>query len=129
MAPNPSPVGPLTDNNRRRDLRLQILGQLYGHVVALDVPLAVRNLSAGGFAIESPVPFRAGASHQFRFTTDQDRSIIVSARAIHCMRYVAPNVEEQFLVGFEFLREPDAEAASEAIDALLETALSALTFH
>ena len=129
MAPQTSPVDPPVDTCRRRDLRLQILGQLYGYVVALDVPLAVQNLSPGGFAIESPIPFATGTSHQFRFTTDQQRPIVIGARTVHCMRYVTPRGQATYLIGFEFLFEPDADAARAAIDQLFDGALSVLSFQ
>ena len=125
---NPLPT-PEWDRCRRSDLRLQILGQLYGHIVALDLPLVVRDLSAGGFAVDSQISFFPGASHQFRFTTAAGAPIVVSAQAIHCHPIVGPDGEQRFLAGFEFLKDPDDSDAKDAVDALLDVALSVLTFH
>jgi len=129
MAHVPASVPPTAESCRRRDLRLQILGQLYGHTVALDVPLAVQNLSAGGFAIDSPIPFQAGTEHQFRFTTEKGQAVTVTAQVVHSMRCPSPAREARYLVGFEFVRESDADGSKEAIDTLLDTALSVLTFR
>jgi hypothetical protein len=129
MSSQPASTAPRIDTCRRRDLRLQVLGQLYGHVVALDVPLAVENVSGGGFAVVSPIPFQAGTSHQFRFTTAQDRTVTVTAHAIHCMRCVAPTGEPRFLIGFEFARGTDDATMEDAIDSLLDSALSVISFQ
>jgi hypothetical protein len=126
MASQTASTVPAVDTCRRRDLRLQVLGQLYGHTVPLDVPMAVENLSAGGFAAVSPVPFRAGTPHQFRFTTAQGREVSVHATAVHCMRCVAPTGEPRYLIGFEFIQLQDDRAA---IDVLLDSALSVLSFQ
>lgn len=130
MAPQSKPLpSPERDYCRRSDLRLQILGQLYGHIVALDMPLVVQDLSAGGFAVESQISFFPGASHQFRFTTAAGTPIVVNAQAIHCHPIVGPDGEPRFLAGFEFLKDPDDSDAKEAVDALLDVALSVLRFH
>ena len=121
-------ASPLDGDNRRRDIRIQILGQLYGQVVALDVPLAVQNLSAGGFAVDSPLQFHTGTSHQFRFTLDRGRTVKVGAQAVHCLRVRTPDGATRFLAGFEFVRDPGDPDAAEAIEALLDSALSSLTF-
>jgi hypothetical protein len=117
------------EESRRSDLRLQVLGQLYGHVVPFDVPLSVQNISAGGFAVDSPIPFYSGTSHRFCFTTNQGRSILVHARTAHCLRVRTPEGDTRYLAGFEFICEPDDERAHESVAALLDAALSALTFH
>jgi hypothetical protein len=116
-------------SNRRKNLRIEILGQLYGHVVALDVPLAVQNLSAGGFAVDSPIPFYAGTSHQLRFTTSEGQSVSIGAQTAHCLRVRTPQGDTRYLVGFEFTREADDPGDKEAIDTLLDSALSVLTFR
>ena len=115
--------------SRRSDIRLQVLGHLYGHVVPFDVPLAVQNISAGGFAVDSPIPFYSGTSHRFRFTTNAGRTIMVRAQTAHCLRVRTPEGETRYLAGFEFVCEPDNDQAHESVAALLDAAQSALTFH
>jgi len=131
MAPRPTaaPESRLPEESRRSDLRLQVLGQLYGHVVAFDVPLAVQNISAGGFAVDSPIPFSSGTSHRFRFTTNDGRTILVHAQTVHCLRVRTPDGDTRYLAGFEFICEPDDDRAREGIAALIDAALSALTSH
>jgi hypothetical protein len=125
MAPAASPQ---QATNRRRDIRIQILGQLYGQVVALDLPLAVQNLGAGGFAVDSPIPFRTGTMHQFQFTLDGGRSVKLEAQAMHCLRVRVAGSSTRYLAGFEFVRASEDTEAAAAIDALLDSALSSLTF-
>jgi hypothetical protein len=126
MVPSASPQPARA--SRRRDIRIQILGQLYGQVVALDLPLAVQNLGAGGFAVDSPIPFQTGTMHQFQFTLDDGRTVKLDARAVHCLRVRVAGGSARYLVGLEFVRPSEDSAAAAAIDALLDSALASLTF-
>jgi len=90
--------------------------------------MGVENLSAGGFAAVSSIPFQTGTSHQFRFTTAQGRMVTVDAHTVHCMRCVTPTGEPRFLMGFEFVQGVDDQAAREAIDELLDSTLSVISF-
>lgn len=121
-------ASPHQATNRRRDIRIQILGQLYGQVVALDLPLAVQNLGAGGFAVDSPIPFQTGTRHQFKFTLDGGRTVTLEAQAMHCLRVRVAGRSARYLAGFEFVRTSQDGEAAAGIDALLDSALSSLTF-
>src|SRR5262245_57060021 len=69
---------------RRKTPRIEVLGQLHGTLVAMDVPILVRNIGAGGFGIESPVPFPPGATHVFRFTAGTGLRVVLKACTRHC---------------------------------------------
>ena len=58
-----------TVEERRKNPRVELLSDLYGCVVALDLPVLVRDASRGGFRIESECPFPVGSEHSFRFQT------------------------------------------------------------
>jgi hypothetical protein len=88
--------------DRRRAERIEVMGHLHGCLVAARVPIVVREASAIGFSIESPVPFPPGASHAFRFSTRDGRQTIVQAVSRHCLR-VNPTDRDAFYVsGFSF---------------------------
>jgi hypothetical protein len=115
--------------DRRRDLRLQILGQLSGQLVPLDVSFAVRNLSAGGFAVESPIRFHTGTSHEFRFILADGRTLKVGGETVHCMRVRTPGTDARFLAGFRFVANTEDAGAAEAIRTLLDTALARVSYE
>jgi hypothetical protein len=115
--------------NRRKNLRLQILGQLYGQVVPLDVSFAVRNLSAGGFAVESPIRFHTGTAHEFRFTLADGRTVKVGGETVHCMRVRTPEDGVRFLAGFRFVADAEDAEAAEAIQTLLDWALANVSYE
>ena len=74
------PVSPRRE--RRRGHRVEVLGQLHGHLVALRLPVTVRDIGSGGFSIETPVPFPDRAPHSFRFTTAQDTEAVFRALSL-----------------------------------------------
>jgi hypothetical protein len=71
-------------SDRRTSPRLEILGRVHGQAVSLDVPLTVREISLGGMAIETPVPFPVGAVHEFRLTLGDGSTVLLRARVVHC---------------------------------------------
>ncbi len=104
---------------RRRGHRVEVLGQLHGRVVALKVPILVRDLSSGGFSIEAPLAFPRHAIHTFRFTTAEGREVMVDAESVRCVRASRPDEDSMFVTGFEFVSDGDTN--SRQIDSLLET--------
>jgi hypothetical protein len=116
----------MTIPERRTTPRLEVLGQLHGHLVSLSVPLVVRDLSAGGFSVESVVPFPPGARHQFRFNTAAGADIVIEAVVVHS-RPVAPlGGVTRYATGFAFCH--DSEDTAHAVDELLGAVTSVLEF-
>jgi hypothetical protein len=72
-------------SNRRRAPRVQLLGELHGRLVGLSLNLVVRDLSEGGFSIESPLQFPVGAKHLFNLAVGPDDSepVVVEAEVRH----------------------------------------------
>jgi hypothetical protein len=129
MASPQESAAPFAHLSRRADVRWQVFGQLFGHLVADDVPLVVLNLGAGGFAAESPVPFNPGTAHQVQFSTENGTTITVDCEAVHCMRSRTLIGFPRYLAGFKFVTKPGDAAASAAIDALIHSALPVLTYE
>ena len=110
---------------RRRSPRVEVLGTLHGQIVAMDIPLVVRNISAGGFGIESQVAFPVGAQHRFRFTAETGLRVVLSAEARHCDPVAMSDGVTRYRAGFEFVQVPGGETGK-AVETLLEAATSIL---
>jgi hypothetical protein len=68
------------------------------------VPVRTCEIGSGGFSIETPVLFPAGAVHEFLLTRDDGVSSLVTARAVHS-RQVGGGEPALYLTGFEFVLE------------------------
>jgi hypothetical protein len=113
--------------NRRRYPRLEVLGLVNGHLMPLDVPLTVLDLSQGGFSVHSSTPFPPGARHHFRFTTLRDEEIAVDATAVHC-RLVAADAHGHvgYITGFEFV---SSARTDDAVRLLIDTLTSVFSLE
>src|SRR5690242_11884933 len=99
------PVIPRHD--RRRSHRVEVLGQLHGHLVALRVPVKVRDIGTGGFSIETPVPFPDRAPNAFRFTMADGAEAVLTAVSVRSARIDRPNEPPSYVTGFEFVVATD----------------------
>jgi len=113
---------------RRAAPRVEVMGQLHGLLVALRIPLVVRNLSSGGFAVEGVVAFPAGAIHTFRFTSPNGPVILVRAAAQHCRLVPTDADQPRYLAGFSFVHDP-TEQTERGIEVLLDAAKSQVVFQ
>ena len=100
----------LTIEERRKNPRVQLLSDLYGCVVPLDLPVLVRDVSRGGFRIESECPFPVGSEHSFRFQTGgRPTTVVALCRDIERVNYSShgrSNRAPQYVAGFEFQPQP-----------------------
>jgi hypothetical protein len=92
--------------DRRRNPRVELVSELYGLVVALDLPVLVRNASRGGLLIESACPFPAGSEHSFRFQTYGGQPTTIVAVCRHIRRVGRADSAPRYAAGFEFLPQP-----------------------
>jgi hypothetical protein len=84
-------------------------------------------MSAGGFSVESDVEFPQGATHLFRFTAGERRTVDVVARSVHSRALPAtPGGEARYVSGFEFVHN-DASTV-DFIDSLVSAASSVPQF-
>jgi hypothetical protein len=106
-------------SDRRRFPRLEALGRVDGCLLPAEAPLIVRDVSRGGFATESGIPFTPGAPYAFRFTTTDAQVFELTAVAVHCrLGHVSSDGRQAFVTGFEFL---PSHTNTRAVEALLET--------
>lgn len=108
----------MTDD-RRRSTRIELLGRLHGHSVSLNLPVQVVEISLGGMAIETNVPFPVGAVHAFRLTLGDDSTTEIVGRVMHS-RATSPAgaAESTYVTGIKFVDEdPDT---SDGIGGILD---------
>ncbi len=94
-----------------------------GEVLATQAPFVLRDTSLGGFCVEAPLAFEAGAEHRFTFTLPDRRHVALRGTVVHCLRLNVPGADPVYLVGFAVSR--DYEADHQAIATLLDSMRSA----
>jgi hypothetical protein len=90
-------------SERRTSPRIEILGRVHGQAVSLGVPVTVREISLGGMAIETPVPFPMGALHEFRLTLGDGSTVLLRARVVHCRPAGKASDTPVFVSGMHFV--------------------------
>jgi hypothetical protein len=128
MRHRPRPTAESAAPAAGRSPRIEVMGQLHGQLVPMNVPLDVRDLSNGGFAVESSVDFPVGAVHRFRFITQHGIEVLIRATARHCRSVESADGSPRFLAGFAFIMDPNGETEA-AVEILLRAAASALVLH
>jgi PilZ domain len=113
MRPKKSPRNGRPDE-RRRYPRVELLGQVTGQPLTFDSPVVVKDLSIGGFSIETSIPLRPGETHEFRFALGDSISIIVLATVKH-QRPAAGRVPGRYVVGLEFLDKSGEAKAGRSV--------------
>jgi c-di-GMP-binding flagellar brake protein YcgR len=93
--------------DRRKDVRVDLLADLEGHLVTLDERIQVRQISLGGMTAETTAPLSPRLEHEFRLTIG-DHAVTVRARVVHS-RVAVQGDAVSFLAGVQFV-EPTTEA-------------------
>jgi hypothetical protein len=94
---------------RRRDVRIDLLADLHGHLVTLDEQVQVRQISLGGMTVETTAPLSPRLDHDFRLSIG-DEAVTVRARVVHS-RVAVRGDAVAFLTGLQFV-DPTAAALS-----------------
>ncbi len=98
--------GPATGSMEgRRTPRLQVSGQIRGHLVALDQPVHVTEIGLEGFRIESGVELAAGDVHEFRFSLRDGSVVFARAIVVHTHRHSTGAGGVVHVAGLAFLDE------------------------
>ena len=114
-----------TEAGRRREPRLEPHSVIHAHCADDDLRvLSLRNVSLGGFSIESNAETTPGVEKRFEFRTITGLEVRLQAVAIHCRP--SETGRAGFISGWQFL-VADAEA-EEAVHALVDVLTSALLF-
>jgi hypothetical protein len=101
----------VTPPNRRQAPRFDTLGRIVGHLIGTDLPVRVREISFGGFSIETMGPIAEGAVQRIRFTASDDWTVEIDARSVHSRPSCARDGSPRFATGFSFLAPHQSEAA------------------
>ena len=104
--------------DRRRHPRLSVLNLPEGQAPSVQGPFVLRDLSDGGLAIESKVPFTLGSRHRFRISGARGLSLAVDVIAIHSMRLMSSDGVPHWMSGFAFVDQTPAQQSR--LSALLE---------
>ena len=109
--------------DRRRAPRLQVLDRIHGSLVSLSLPLALGDISPGGFSVESEVQFPLGARHLFRFTTVAGVEVVIEGAVAYSRR----RNDSTFITGFRFVhsRLTDTSRDIKALLAAMDAELTA----
>jgi hypothetical protein len=75
---------------------------VFGEPAGIARPLVVRDLSPGGFSVESPVPFLTGTRHRFNFVAGKTR-VEIEGVAIQSTPFPADGRADGYLAGFSFV--------------------------
>lgn len=93
----------------RRSPRIDVRQRLHGTVVSLGLPVIVRDLSLGGFSIESEDEVPAGV-HVIRLQEDERWSVTVTAASRHSRSTRNPDGSVRHVMGFEYAdQNPDTQ--------------------
>jgi hypothetical protein len=110
---------------RRRAPRLEVpRGLVRAEIPGLNLTADVRDVSTGGFSIETFRPFAQGSVHQFKLKTSSGWSGVARAKAAHCRWLNDPDGSVRFLSGWQYLF--DTNLAAEPINEQLVDAVAEL---
>ena len=98
----------MSTGERRRNPRIDVLGQVHVQIVTCPAPASLREISLGGFSIETTTPFAPGQRHDFHFTLDDGSELQVRATSVHCSLVRVVSGLSMHLSGFEFIQRDAA---------------------
>ena len=100
---------------RRRSPRIEILGKLHGHVVALDVPAHVTELSMSGMGLQTDFALPLDAVHSFRLTLGDGSTVTLAGRVVRCQEVIRDEGDPVYVSGVEFIDETVDPATIESL--------------
>lgn len=115
------------EGDRRLSPRLEVEALLDGVLVAGDLRLSLRDLSFGGFAVESPIGFTIGSRHAFRFTSESRLVVTTGAEVIYSRAIGPRDGMAHHVTGFRFT--PDGPEGEQAVQLLIDVAVAPLSFR
>lgn len=97
------PSNDLIRVDRRRYPRLHLVGEFDGRAISFQLDVRVLDISADGFAIQSPFEFTPGTAHEFQCATLRQPRPVVRAVAVHSRRVTPQRGRDFFVAGFSFV--------------------------
>ena len=107
----------MSTGERRRNPRIDVLGQVHVQIVTCPAPASLREISLGGFSIETTTAFAPGQRHDFHFALDDGTDLRVRAMSVHCSLVRVVSGLPMHLSGFEFIQRE--AAAREDVEAFV----------
>ena len=95
-------IDSFVEDDRRTNPRIELLGEINGQVMPFAMPVVLLDLSSGGFAISSPVPFARHAEYTFKFSGTRPHGPI-RAKDVHCLRVSHGTTDVSYVAGFSFV--------------------------
>ena len=95
---------------RRSAPRFQLLGRLHGHIVSLDTPVSVREISLGGLSFQSEMSFPVGAVHEFMLRLGDDSTVHLRGRIVRSREDQDADGHRIYLTGVQFVDDDAGEA-------------------
>jgi PilZ domain len=108
-----------TGPERRRNTRVELMGQLQGQLVSMDLPIAVLEISLGGMRITTPIAFDVGARGRFMLTLGDGAGVLVLGQIVHCQP-IEGATPQAFVSGVQFLDDDDAPDAGAGLSDLVQ---------
>ena len=102
-AGSPAP-DPRSGVERRAYARFPAAGRLVGTLISQQLPVRVRDVSAGGFSIETMDPHETGHTEAVRFISADDWTAVLEARSLYCRPGVSNSGLPLFVTGFAFVQ-------------------------
>jgi PilZ domain len=102
-------------SERRRAPRVDLVGQLHGELVSVDLPIRVREISLGGMSIETSEAFEVDSRHSFVLTLGDGAGVFVVGRVVYSRRADRPE-GAVFISGIQFLDEDVADGTGQVGD-------------
>ena len=94
---------------QRKTPRINVRNRLSGHIVSLDRDVVVRDISLGGFSVESDAELPGGV-HVVRLQEGERWSVTVTAASRHHRVAPAPGGRVRHVMGFEYEdQSPDTQ--------------------
>ena len=93
---------------RRRAPRVDLVGQLRGELVSVELPIVVREISLGGMSIETSQAFDIDTRHSFVLTLGDGAGVFVIGRVAYCRRVDGPE-GALFISGIQFLDDDESD--------------------
>jgi len=106
-------------SDRRSQPRYDVIGALWG-VLELREEARLRNVSATGASLDSPVPMALDSAQTIRLTVD-GQNVAVEARVRHVYPNLDETLEPRYVIGLEFIDPP--LSVLQSIDQLSATVL------
>lgn len=108
---------PPSPAERRKHPRVAVSGQVTGRVLSSAQDVIVRDLSVGGFLIESRDAFLEDSVHEFRLATAGGKvETRLRARSVYSHQRRVVGGPPSYLTGFEFVEPRGHEAQARVIE-------------